>query len=393
MVGINKSANWSLFLYPLPMRSAYEVLAETTIACLLIVLGVSGNGVVCYTIHRSRYTKSSMYQFMVHLAYADLLVCCVSIPLTLLSTRPQPLLTSLGRVPCKLIRFLQYILPPASVAILAATSVDRYYSICHPFKLVMTIRRANLIAIGCWFFAFLLTLPIFYLIETREVAFENRICLYCAIRETATYPLCGKIYLILRGAVGFVVPLILIVVMYYRVMRTALRRKYTKRTFSAFQKQKLNVVKTLLIVVIAFNISWLPFSITNKYYLMMGTGYYNIDRLEIITFWIGLSASVYNPFIYSFYNKKFRKALKETLLRKSSMWSKQNRLSAAKPRNSVATLNLNTTLTNHNSTPSKSFRGFWRRIQKFDFNLTQDRRQENRHASQEFYRKQNTETT
>mgnify|MGYP002255231798 CR=1 FL=1 len=58
--------------YPLAVRSFEEVIFEIIIGCVLCLLGVTGNGFVCYVIHRSRYTKSSMYFFMTQLAVA----CC-----------------------------------------------------------------------------------------------------------------------------------------------------------------------------------------------------------------------------------------------------------------------------------------------------------------------------
>ena len=363
--------------YPLPMRSEDEVIAETIVACVLIISGLIGNGIVCYTIHRSRSTKSSMYYFMVHLAYADLLVCCVSIPLTLLSTRPQPFLKSLDPAPCKMIRFIQYILPPASVAILAATSVDRYYSICHPLKFTITTKRTNVIAAGCWIFAFLLTLPIFYLIETREVTYKNTVSSYCAIKETSTYRSSGKIYLIFRGIVGFLAPLLLIIVMYYKVMKTVWQRNSKKDSFSAIHNQKLNVVKTLVLVVIAFNLSWAPFSITNKYFLMLEKDFDKIRRVEIITFWIGLSTSVYNPFIYAFYNKNFREALKEVIFKRSSRTRKESSGVTPPARLRGASLPDLNDLTNLHSVPREASSGFRGRAQTYDCQWARDRVSEN----------------
>ena len=46
--------------------------------------------------------------------------------------------------------------------------------------------------------------------------------------------------------------------------------------------------------------------------------YNSVSRAEIITFWIGLSASVYNPLIYAFYNKNFRDAFREVVLHRKT---------------------------------------------------------------------------
>lgn len=307
-----KNESGMFIIYPFQYRSPTEVMIETFIGCVLFLLGLIGNGLVCYVIHKKRFTNSSMYFFMLNLAYADLLVCTVSIPLTLLSTRPQPLVVKFGSIPCKMIRFIQYILPPASVAILTATAMDRYFHICVPLKKMITTKATKQLAAICWGSALILTLPIFYLIETQKVMYDGAEYEFCNIEETSTYPTAGMIYLVVRGCLGFAIPLALVSVLYFRIVRTVWQRS---RHQSA-NRQKANVVKSLLTVVIAFSLSWAPFSICNKYYLFMKPKREVITRAEIICFWIGLTASVYNPLIYAFYNKKFRNAFVSVVLKK-----------------------------------------------------------------------------
>lgn len=308
-----KNESQVLTMYPLQYRSPSEVTAETFIGCVLFLLGLVGNGLVCYVIHKKRFTNSSMYFFMLNLAYADLLVCTVSIPLTLLSTRPQPLVVKFGSIPCKVIRFIQYILPPASVAILTATAIDRYFHICVPLKKMITTNATKQLAAICWGSAFILTLPIFYLIETQKVMYEGSVYEFCNIEETSTYPIAGMIYLVIRGCLGFAIPLAMVSVLYFRIVRTVWQRRTRHRSAN---RQRANIVKSLLTVVIAFSLSWAPFSISNKYYLFMKPKRDVITRAEIICFWIGLTASVYNPLIYAFYNKKFRNAFVSVVFKK-----------------------------------------------------------------------------
>lgn len=297
--------------YPLVLRSSEEVIVEIVVDCILFILGITGNGLVCYVTRRSRYTRSSMYFFMVQLAIADILVSSISIPLTLVSTHPKPLLLLQNNVACKIVRFLQYLLPPASVNILTATAVDRFLLICYPLKFLYRT-KVKFLAIFCWLYAVILTIPEFYLINTRTVTHNNEVYQFCAIKETSTDSKLGSIYLTVRGVLGFLAPLLIIVVLYYNVLKTIWKRKTTK------SRTRRNAIKSLTMVVFAFFLSWAPFSVISKYSILFEKRYDSISRAEIITFWIGLSASVYNPLIYAFYNKNFRDAFREVVLHRKT---------------------------------------------------------------------------
>lgn len=333
---MNGSAvNTSTLIYPLQERTHNEVIAETLVACVLFILGVTGNGLVCYVIYKKRFTNSSMYFFMLNLAFADLLVCFASIPLTLLSTRPQPVAVTFGSVGCRTIRFVQYMLPPASVAILTATAIDRYFHICIPLKRIITTRSTKQLAALSWGFAIVLTSPIFFLIETVNVSYKGQVYQFCNIEETSSHPIAGTVYLVFRGALGFAIPLAVVSILYFRIVQTVWQRKNNHQSTN---KQRANIVKSLLTVVVAFSMSWTPFSVCNKYYLFKPEGNL-ITRAEIITFWVGLSASVYNPVIYAFYNKKFRDAFVAVIFgRKRSTSNDAAVIEAAKNRPRSKTL-------------------------------------------------------
>ena len=297
--------------YPLELRSSVEVIVEIVVGCILFILGITGNGLVCYVITRSRYTKSSMYFFMVQLAVADILVCSVSIPLTLVSTHPRPLLLLQNDVTCKVVRFIQYLLPPASVNILTATAADRFLLICYPLKFLYRT-KVKLLAICCWLYAVILTLPEIYLINSFPVIYNNEVYQFCAIKETSSDSKLGVIFLAVRAILGFLTPLLIIIIVYYNILKTIWKRKTIRR------KMRRNAIKSLTMVVFAFFLSWAPFSVISKYCILVEKRYDTISRAEIITFWIGLSASVYNPLIYAFYNKNFRDAFYEVVLHKKA---------------------------------------------------------------------------
>lgn len=299
--------------YPLPLRSQEEAIFEICVGCVLFFVGIAGNGLVCYVVSRSRFTTSSMYFFLVQLAVADILVCSVSIPLTLVTLQPPTLLLIQNDVFCKVVRFVQYLLPPASVSILTATAADRFLHICYPLRFLNRAKKIKLLAIFSWCYAVVLTVPVLYLINSRPVVFnDGKVYRFCAIKETSTDMKLGSIYLIVRGILGLLTPLVIIIFLYYKIVKIIWNRKTVK------SRMRRNVIKSLTMVVVAFFLSWSPFSIISKYSILVEKRYDTISRAEIITFWIGLTASVYNPLIYGFYNKNFREAFREVVLQRKA---------------------------------------------------------------------------
>lgn len=196
-------------IYPLPQRSLEEEIFEIVVGCVLPFFGLTGNGLVCYVISRSRSTRSSMYFFLVQLAIADILVCSVSIPFTLMTTHRTPLLLIQDKISCKIVRFVQYLLPPASVNILTATAADRFIHICYPLRFLNQGRKIKFLAIFAWLYAVILTLPVLHLISTRPVEFNNKVYQFCAIKETSGDLKLGSIYLTVRAILGLFTPLVI----------------------------------------------------------------------------------------------------------------------------------------------------------------------------------------
>ena len=174
-----------------------------------------------------------------------------------------------------------------------------------------------------------------HLIGTRPIEFNNKVYQFCAIKETSEDFKLGSIYLTVRAILGLFTPLVIIIFLYYRIVRTIWRRN------SVRSRMPRNVIKSLTMVVVAFFLSWSPFSVISKYSILVEKRYDTISRAELITFWIGLTASVYNPFIYAFYNRNFRSAFREVVLNGKMT---KTTLAVSPPENTVRSLRSATTV-------------------------------------------------
>ncbi|VDI01078.1 uncharacterized protein LOC143056057 isoform X1 [Mytilus galloprovincialis] len=113
------------------------------------LVGVIGNALVLYVFSSFKQKLTSTI-FILTLATTDFLTCLVTIPFTIaveaLNMRLEYDLV------CKMYFFLMTTTVPFSAFVMVAIAVDRYLCICHPFKHVMTIKRAEyIVAFLCVF--------------------------------------------------------------------------------------------------------------------------------------------------------------------------------------------------------------------------------------------------
>ena len=89
------------------------------------------------------------------------------------------------------------------------------------------------------------------------------------------------------------------------------------------ERSKFKVVKMLMVVVIAFTISWLPlyliwllvkFSDLEK---VTGNFQYFLEISMPLAQWLGASNSCVNPALYAYFNKKYRQGFLQLLRSKS----------------------------------------------------------------------------
>ncbi|XP_052082077.1 orexin receptor type 2-like isoform X1 [Mytilus californianus] len=113
------------------------------------LVGVIGNALVLYVFSSFKQKLTSTI-FILTLATTDFLTCLVTIPFTI---AVEALYMKLEYdLVCKMYYFLMTTTVPFSAFVMVAIAVDRYLCICHPFKHVMTIKRAEyIVAFLCVF--------------------------------------------------------------------------------------------------------------------------------------------------------------------------------------------------------------------------------------------------
>lgn len=129
----------------------------------------------------------------------------------------------------------------------------------------------------------------------------------------------------------YLFPLSIITWCYLMIWRRVCYRKLPGEPHASgqhlIQKSKVKVIKMLLIVIVLFAFSWLPFYIVFTR-IKLGSQLdpsnkqadFIIYSMIPVAQWLGSSNSCINPILYAFFNKKFRTGFK-AVLSSGSWWT------------------------------------------------------------------------
>ena len=125
---ITHQLNW--FVPGLKIKHYFLVLAF----CLIFVVGVLGNILVCYVFGVRRTRRRSTTEWLIlYLGVVDLLASLFNPPLYIYWTLTQHRTWHFGEVACKLLPGIGQVMTTASAGILLIIAVDRYMAIVMPF--------------------------------------------------------------------------------------------------------------------------------------------------------------------------------------------------------------------------------------------------------------------
>jgi neuropeptide Y receptor len=137
---------------------------------ILIVFGVTGNGLVCAAVARKPSMRTGRNVYIINLAISDLLLCIFTMPFSLVEIALK--YWPLGGIMCKLVAGMQATSIFVSAISITAIALDRYRVIvnptrqsCHPLKTVITLT-------AIWTFALILASPLFFFRTVETISLE-----------------------------------------------------------------------------------------------------------------------------------------------------------------------------------------------------------------------------
>ncbi|XP_078117008.1 alpha-1A adrenergic receptor [Sander vitreus] len=322
-----------------------QVVGVGIFLAVFISVAIVGNILVILSVVCNRHLQTVTNFFIVNLAMADLLLSIIVLPF---SASLEVLgCWVFGRVFCNIWAAVDVLCCTASILSLCVISIDRYIGVKHCLKYptIMTEKKAVTILVLVWVSSTVISVgPLLGWKEPPPV--DDRIC---SITEEPGYALFSSLF-------SFYLPLMVILIMYFRVYVVARR---TTKSLEAGVKRERNksmevvlrihcrsvledarptcskstknhpfrsslsvrlmkfsrekkAAKTLAIVVGMFILCWLPFF----FFLPMGALFPALKPPETVfkvVFWLGYFNSCINPMIYPCSSKEFQRAFTRLL--------------------------------------------------------------------------------
>ncbi|XP_063045742.1 alpha-1A adrenergic receptor-like [Engraulis encrasicolus] len=304
-----------------------------------IILAIVGNILVILSVICNRHLRIPTNYFIINLAIADLLLGTFVLPVSA-SLEILEDYWVFGRIFCDIWAALDVLCCTASIMSLCVISIDRYIGVSYPLQYpsIVTERRALLAMLGVWILS--LVISIGPLLGWKQA--PPPILTECLITEEPFYALFSSLG-------SFYIPLIVIIVMYFRVYIVV--KRTTKNLEAGVMREKMNsneltlrihrgsqmhegsvtsrgqghagrnsltvkvlkfsrekkAAKTLGVVVGMFTLCWFPF------FLSLNIVSFNDHLrppklLSKFIFWLGYFNSCMNPIIYPCYSRAFKMA-------------------------------------------------------------------------------------
>lgn len=197
-----------------------------------------------------------------------------------------------------------------STMTLTSIAVDRYVAIIHPLKQRPTKTACVAAVCGIWMIALLLVLP--YSLQLKH--YYDPECFEYRCYEIWSDNDMRRLYSFTLLVIPYGVPLLIISFCYLRISlrlwkpnRMLGARSAEREAAELVRKRRL--VRMLITMVVVFTICALPLYVVNiikdaddKLFLS-----YHFTAVFLVTHWIQVSATCWNPILYGFMNENFRR--------------------------------------------------------------------------------------
>uniref|UniRef100_UPI0037E706CF galanin receptor type 1b n=1 Tax=Semicossyphus pulcher TaxID=241346 RepID=UPI0037E706CF len=295
--------------------SGPEAVIVPVVFGLIFVVGVVGNSLVMVVIGKVRYSagggegprrsSSPTNIFILNLSVADLsfLLFCVPFQATIYSL-PEWVF---GAFICKFGHYVFTVSMLVSIFTLVAMSVDRYIAVVLSNKSSCVRSRRNALAGVCviWTLSLVCSVPVAqHQVLTNHPEAPNST--FCWERWSGARPT----YKVTILVIGYLLPLLLISCCYAKVLFHL--HKKMKNISKKSERSKRKTAQTVLLVVTAFTICWMPHHIIAMW---VEFGSFPLNdasfAFRIVSHCLSYGNSCVNPILYAFLSENFRKACRQ----------------------------------------------------------------------------------
>eukprot|EP00066_Takifugu_rubripes_P002040 XP_003963671.1 PREDICTED: vertebrate ancient opsin-like [Takifugu rubripes] len=276
----------------------------TILAVLMFVvtsLSLCENFLVMFITFKFKQLRQPLNYIIVNLAIADFLVSLTGGLISFLTNARGYFF--LGRWACVLEGFAVTYFGIVAMWSLAVLSFERFFVICRPLgNMRLQAKHAAIGLLFVWTFSFVWTFPPVLGWNRYTVSKIGTTC------EPDWYSnnMTSHSYIITFFSTCFILPLGIIFFCYGKLLRKL--RKVSHGRLATARKPERQVTRMVVVMIVAFMVAWTPYAT----FAILVTIHPTIEldpRLASIPAFFSKTAAVYNPIIYVFMNKQFRKCL------------------------------------------------------------------------------------
>uniref|UniRef100_A0A4W3KBJ6 Vertebrate ancient long opsin b n=1 Tax=Callorhinchus milii TaxID=7868 RepID=A0A4W3KBJ6_CALMI len=306
------------FSGPLGKIESWNFKVLATLMFLVTFLSLSENFTVMLVTYRFKQLRQPLNYIILNLSLADFLMSLIGGTISFVTNLYGYFF--LGAWACVLEAFSVTYLGIVALWSLAVLAFERYFVICRPLgNIRLQGKHAALGLLFIWIFSFIWTIPPVLGWSSYTVSPIGTTCepnWYSTEHNDHTY-------IIALFITCFIMPLIVIFVSYGKLMKKLRKVASTQGRLGVARKPEKQVTRMVIVMILAFLFCWTPyaaFSIT-----VTACPTIKLDpRLAAIPAFFSKTATVYNPIIYVFMNKQFRKCLLQMFSLTDSLLGESN---------------------------------------------------------------------
>ena len=295
---------------------------RTSLYLVVMVVSLVGNAIIICIVRKNRRMRNLTHYLIVNMAVADLLITVLHMPyrLQIQLTNSDAVVVGglMGKLICKLVGYSQDVSIASSVFTLMGISVDRFMAVVFPLKRATLNHKARYVVGPIWIMSIVICSPLLYANKMEEYEGE----FYCfeewlPLVESET---AGRYYTAVQFALFYVVPLIVVAVLYsciaFKVWNRHIpgQRHLPRARFYSVARKKL--LRMFIVIVCLFAACWLPYHVV--FFLQFFNDKYLYCLIpETIMFYClfaGHANSAINPCIYFAIHKEYRKGFSQVML-------------------------------------------------------------------------------
>ena len=329
-----------------PMRPDFPMKVGFTAAYLVMFLvALFGNAVVIH-LFRTKKRRISFTLLVINLAACDILYACVVVPdsISYLFYDALWFSGSLGEFLCKFWKFLNHIVVTESIATFLIIAVDRYLSIAHVRKQLLSRKSVRVALVVSWLVSALMSSTETYKFNLVTIYGGRSVCVSLWDEDFVISSHLSKINTNIKFVLIFALPTTIMFILYAHVIRYLCQRHGVPSHQMQSNRRTRHVIKMLVTMVTIFVLAWLPL------HVMIYLIFYDLQTFacrvplfpRYLFFCVAHANCAINPCLYLVFNTEYRQDVKELLQQAVSCCSSGVRLAVrhVTPRRAIRPLSL-----------------------------------------------------